>query len=82
MPRKLSPDPSDQETTISYTQPNLPDPDWQATYTIPPFPTQVEQQVLCMGEDTALVHRTIEEFRYDRVVAPSDDPSIRAIPAE
>ena len=35
-----------------------------------------------MGEDTALVRCTIEEFRYYRVIAPSYDPGIRAIPAE
>ena len=35
-----------------------------------------------MSEDTALVHCAIKESSYNRVIAPSDDPGIRAIPAE
>ena len=79
-PRKLSLDPADQET-ISFIQPELPALPGPS-YTIRSFPTQVEQQILCMSEDTALVHYTIEELCFYRVIAPSDDPGIWAIPTE
>ena len=35
-----------------------------------------------MSEDIALVYCAIEEPSYNRVITPSDDPGIRAIPTE